>query len=231
MRYLISLALIGLFGCEGSPRGLEVIENFVNPPEPISEIQPVPFEIIPVYVPDPPKIVKPKPSLPEFRRGKAILELAEIPTLREGKEELSAVRDLVLHYGGKDWNPWFGVWKSQQGYILVVNKIHWEAAHPFCHWMSWIGWGWYEGTDGTVSRLMSGSPRSKRMCRWNPDCYGLEGCWGLRPKSEKMELGVDKLTGEHRSPRKWGCSYGSYGPIPWHYHQNCVYGPNGFRYP
>lgn len=187
MRYFISLVLISL-GCNDAlPQEPMKLLEPITTPAPTADIQPVPFELIPiptriVQVPEPVK-----PVLPEFKRGSGVLKLAIVPKLKNAKFELMILRDLVLYYGGKDWNPWFGIWKDKEGYALIVNKVHWDAAHPFCHWLSWLGWGFFEDRDGEISRLMSAVPTSSRRCEWYSN-------WEQRTG---VELGVDKLTGEH----------------------------------
>jgi len=99
----------------------------------------------------------PPPNAPRFIPegkpdvwGMGVLQLDISPNRKASGDRAMALRALLVHYQGKEWNPhltilpWFGGKQS-----LVFNDVWAESAAAMCLWLDRLGWvGYGDGIPG-----------------------------------------------------------------------------------
>lgn len=77
--------------------------------------------------------------------------VALTPSRQSAEQHAVALRVLVAHYKGGEWNrhlttvPWFG----EGRYALIYANMFEGPANQMCEWLTRIGWEYGDGIPGT----------------------------------------------------------------------------------
>lgn len=105
------------------------------------------------------------PQAPAFDRsgvwGMGFVQVSTCPSRQACEARAKALRTLLLHYQGKQWNPHLSIVPWFEGeHTLLFNNVWPESAEAICEWLQRVGWrGSGDGIGG------------ERICRFHRTWY------------------------------------------------------------